>query len=382
MSELIQTRRGSGDFRWQLLTTVSALTLLAGLGVQAAKAADDADRPTVWIELGGQLERASSFSDPFVPNFLSKNADNPGFAPISLVGAQHTPRYAKGAEGKITFQPENSDWVFSAGIRYGRANGNKHIHQQTPGKPLPPSALVNSIPGWENPPIKLFSDLKSRNSETHTVLDFQAGKDVGLGGLGQGGSSTVSLGVRYAQFSSSTDVQLKGRSDIFVGQTDVGGGFMFDGVKYWFAYTGISHSERSFRGVGPSLSWDGSAALAGDSDTGEVTFDWGLKGALLFGRQKAQIDHQTTSQRYYGAKNPTYQVIYARHPVASRSRSITVPNIGGFAGLSMRYTTVKFSMGYRGDIFIGASDIGIDARNSANRSFHGPFATISIGLGG
>jgi hypothetical protein len=32
--------------------------------------------------------------------------------------------------------------------------------------------------------------------------------------------------------------------------------------------------------------------------------------------------------------------------------------------------------------FLGAMDGGIDARKTYDRNFHGPFATISIGLGG
>ncbi len=41
------------------------------------------------------------------------------------------------------------------------------------------------------------------------VLDFQAGKDVGLGLFGARGSSIVSLGVRFAQFTSTSNVMLK-----------------------------------------------------------------------------------------------------------------------------------------------------------------------------
>ena len=66
----------------------------------------------------------------------------------------------------------------------------------------------------------------------------------------------------------------------------------------------------------------------------------------------------------------------------ARSRSVVVPNVGGFAGISVRYSDAKLSLGYRGDFFFGAMDGGIDARDARNRSFHGPFATVSIGLGG
>jgi hypothetical protein len=66
----------------------------------------------------------------------------------------------------------------------------------------------------------------------------------------------------------------------------------------------------------------------------------------------------------------------------ARSRSVVVPNIGGFAGLSFIYDAAKLTLGYRADFFFGAMDTGIDARKTSDVGFHGPFTTISIGLGG
>jgi hypothetical protein len=57
-----------------------------------------------------------------------------------------------------------------------------------------------------------------------------------------------------------------------------------------------------------------------------------------------------------------------------------VPNVGGFAGLSVRRANAKVSFGYRADFFFGAMDAGIDARHTEDMSFHGPFAKISVGL--
>jgi hypothetical protein len=59
-----------------------------------------------------------------------------------------------------------------------------------------------------------------------------------------------------------------------------------------------------------------------------------------------------------------------------------VPNIGAFAGLSFRYAAAKVSFGYKADFFFNAMDGGIDTAKSYDRNFYGPFATISIGLGG
>jgi hypothetical protein len=50
--------------------------------------------------------------------------------------------------------------------------------------------------------------------------------------------------------------------------------------------------------------------------------------------------------------------------------------------VSFRYSGAKVSFGYRGEIFFNAMDDGFDTARSADRSFHGPFATLSIGLGG
>ena len=52
-----------------------------------------------------------------------------------------------------------------------------------------------------------------------------------------------------------------------------------------------------------------------------------------------------------------------------------------FCGLSFRYANAKM-MGYRADFFFGAMDGGIDTGKSGNIGFYGPFAAISVGLGG
>ena len=58
-----------------------------------------------------------------------------------------------------------------------------------------------------------------------------------------------------------------------------------------------------------------------------------------------------------------------------------MPNLGGFVGVSFRLADAKVSFGYRGDFFIGAIDGGLDVQKSYNRSFYGPFANFSIGMG-
>lgn len=152
-------------------------------------------------------------------------------------------------------------------------------------------------------------------------------------------------------------------------------------------YQTNASNRRSFHGVGPSLSWNGDVPAIGDED-GAITFDRGVKGALLFGRQKASGSNDRQAYHYVGASksaNPPPGVTLLYNPPAlphDRSRSVTVPNVGFLAGMSFRYPGAKVGFGYRADMFFGAMDVGFDQRHTENRNFYGPFATISIGLGG
>ncbi len=59
-----------------------------------------------------------------------------------------------------------------------------------------------------------------------------------------------------------------------------------------------------------------------------------------------------------------------------------MPNLGGFAGISFIFQSAKVSLGYRADFFFGAMDGGIDTAKNENVGFYGPFASVSVGLGG
>ena len=133
---------------------------------------------------------------------------------------------------------------------------------------------------------------------------------------------------------------------------------------------------RSFTGAGPSVSWNEAVPLMGSADDG-VTFDWGANAAVLVGRQKAHLSlHTSNSHGKY--THPTILTHSTFTP--DRDRTVIVPNLGGFAGVSWRLPAGKVSIGYRADFFFGAMDGGIDTRKSEDEKFYGPFATISIGL--
>jgi len=388
MSELITTSTHTNT-RFQLLVTVSALALFAATAPQTAMA-EDSNRPTVWIELGGQLERMTNGREVFAPPFLGE-FDPAVFEPV--LPLQRPSRFSNGAEGKISFRPNDADWVFSASLRYGRSNGRKEASQRLPATKFPFHLITGElVEGYASPPLHL--NAKTENTERHLVVDFQAGKDVGLGLFAGHGASLLSLGMRFAQFTSGNKTTIDGVPDFTVIGDDVKYGGVF---KSHHRFAGNTDIESSFHGIGPSLSWDSSARILGRGDDSEVTFDWGINGAVLFGRQKVTGERNITGSHY---KSMQYFPNFKYHPskqaiqysgVASsyhhpnrinRSRSVIVPNIGGFAGLSYRYSNAKLSLGYRADFFFGAMDGGIDTRKTTDRNFYGPFAAISVGLGG
>jgi iron complex outermembrane receptor protein len=367
MSEFMNATVHGRNIRRNLLASVSASVLLVSIGCigKADAASDESGQPTVWIELGGQLEQFGSTEEPFSSPFLLK--PRPAFEAVNPLDVEKPPRYAVGGEAKVTFEPAGTDWVFSAAVRYGRSTGHKAVTQQTVYPTLGGPAGI--IPYFDN-----YATTKVTHDESHAVVDFKVGKDVGLGIFGRDSISIFSLGVRYAQFASMTSVNVRERPDLHVNSNPY--------IKYFHSYGLTGHSARNFRGAGPSLSWEGSIPFAGKPETTEFTLDLGVNGAILFGRQKAFINHHT-SGRYVEVLFSHQAIPYENSaPPRNSAHSVTVPNLGGLAGVSVKFPNAKVSLGYRADFFFGAVDGGIDARVTKTLGFNGPFATLSIGLGG
>jgi iron complex outermembrane receptor protein len=385
MSELIQTRDNRATIRWKLLTSVSAFALTVS-SISIAQAADS-DHPLIWVELGGELNQLGAPEEQFAPPFIFE-LPRPSAQTVSPLSVAHPPRFGFGEDAKITFQPEGSEWIFSAAVRYGRSVSHQHLRQQSPF-PTHATAEGTSCATCTQPKYRRalqFMDTAAQHSETHAILDFQAGKDVGLGMFGGHTSSAVSLGVRFAQFRERSNIAFKSDPDAKVDIKYTNGLRFRTGATY-HSNSANETAGRSFRGVGPSISWSNSSPIAGNPQDGEIDVDWGANAALLFGRQRAKVHHQTTSRyhhgKYYYSSTPNYRTTLYRHtpPDKVRSRNVTVPNVGGFAGLSYRYADAKLSFGYKADFFFGAIDGGIDAAKKENRGFYGPYASISIGLG-
>jgi hypothetical protein len=406
MSELIQKNDNRATIRWKLLTGVSALALIAS---SPAMAGDD--HPLIWIELGADADAINGTGSSFTAPFLEQTPTPGPFTNGSPVELQKPPRFTFGGEGSITFQPEDSNWVFSAGIRYGRSSNRRDVHHQTQVSKTFYNPLyqlqkleASKYPSYFHTPTapktatkyaQQFAQTTVKHSEQHLVLDFQAGKDFGLGMFGHDGTSVLSAGVRVARFDANSEVSIRAKPSVEF--YDVTFAIFHIPATKWSTYYLHGQAERSFNGIGPSLSWSASAPLAGNVQDGQLSLDWGVNGAILFGRQKAKVSHQTTRKDLYakykthvptsvypnrGYVSTHYFVHYKNQPPSqNRSRNVTVPNLGANIGISYRIEDAKLSLGYRADYFFGAMDTGIDKAKKTTLGFNGLYASISVGIG-
>jgi hypothetical protein len=392
MSELIENKKNEARFRWQLLATASAISLL---GYTAQAAARDGE-PQVWIELGGQLTRLDISQETYSPGIM--NGRPSMFAPST--NYEELPHQSIDATGNLSFRPSGSDWSFSAGVRYGRSVRKVDKSQQTSPKPHyatlvtgPSSSLVLPFL-YHGPLAHKFASTQMESRESHLIVDFQVGRDVGLGLFG--GMSQLNLGVRFAQFDNKSNIALASDPDwhlrykylspfwisLFPKLADVK---PWGGEGYHNHY-GNLQAHRSFHGIGPSLSWKGSSPFVGNREDGELLFDYGATVAVLFGRQRATVSHETRQNYHpetmvYGQRGQHISQVTTA-TAHTRSRNVVSPNVGAMAGVTYRIQNFRISAGYRADFFFNAMDGGNDARRSEKIGNYGPFATISFGLGG
>ena len=404
MTDLLDIRHDSPRLR--LLTTVSLMALAATLyGTRQVAAQQPDSDPKLWVSLGWHTDSVYDSNDSFALPASGL------IAPEGLTGPLEQGlnlSRENGVDGKLTFQPHGTDWVLSASVQYGRSHGKGSFSQT---KALPTTSFVTfhtTIPTYPFPyhrtltkPLKQSTrsiNGETVSAETHLLLDFEAGKDVGLGLFGQGGTSTIGAGVRFAQFTSALNTAE------FHAKT----GFHFGHFQYtiptiapfpsgiqivpwykegyqqmWQSLAGSSQSTHDFTGAGPSVYWDVSTPLIGNPERGgQLLLDWGVNAAILFGKQKNTAQHQTSgNNNCYGrhCSGPTVRYQTAGHTTSTRR--VTVPNVGGFMGVSYRVQDFRFSAGYRGDYFFNAISTSFAGAKSEDRAFFGPFAKVSVAIG-
>ena len=97
MSELINIHDSRTTIRWKLLTSASALALTASVSSAICRKAEDADRPLIWIELGGQMENVSGQGEVFAPAFLAVNPNSSVLWRRDAVGGAEAARHSASA---------------------------------------------------------------------------------------------------------------------------------------------------------------------------------------------------------------------------------------------------------------------------------------------
>ena len=405
MSEAMNRR--SKASRFYLLTTVSSIALISPVfGIGPALAAGQ--ESGVWVEMGASSDRVNDSNSDFA--FPIGGLIPPDGLTGPLTGALNLSRSAS-ENGKLTFRPGESDWVFSAAVTYGRSQGKSRLNQQ---QPLPSTTFVTfhtTIPTYPFPYHKTHIKhvhasgnsltATSSNTESHFVIDFSAGKDVGLGLFGRDSTSVFSAGVRYANFTTKLNMpQIRGVTDVHftevnhtiptfaffrsIGVTEIVPWYHTSRSQIWHDVNGSGKSSHNFSGLGPSISWEASVPLIGNKDHGgEFLLDWGVNAAVLFGKQKNKVEHRSSSSyNCYGKICGAAYKLYAPQSGAARtSKNVTVPNLGGFAGVSYSVSNFKASFGYKADYFFRAIDTGVAGQHAVTRSFQGPFASITVGIG-
>jgi outer membrane receptor protein involved in Fe transport len=357
-------------------------------------------RPQLWLQLGGNFNAMMSNSvvgyDPTsasAPNFPNGGGPTPSW-PSTLPTPKQLekmPNMGFDWEGSATIQPLDSDWKLKAGIRYGRSSRNKQYHKSayagtkvhvTEGAQTIPCTFVGSYYGpsylaaCQHGQVKEFVNSSNISNETHMMLDFTLGKDVGLG--------TVGGGIRIAQFTEESKVAIGAGPNYNL--------YISAFQKYHDTYQFASDEKRSFRGAGPEATWDANQVLWGVDDGAQLTLDWGINASVLFGEQKVALNHTATHCRHTGLGLNAFcdgtgvgstgdTQIHEPPENIDRSTGVTVPNIGGYLGASMRYHNSKISFGYRADTFFGAMDGGQETAKDSNRGFYGPYMNVTIGLG-
>lgn len=306
-----------------LLCSVSALALFAALGWARRAEASEIAGGAWSVELDGRYDiDATGRSQNFTPS--------PGI-PDSAIDT----RNGHDTGGKITFQPTGSPFSYAMSIRYGRTqNASRSFADSHPTS------------------FGTYNQAVDENQHiSHTTVDFEVGKDVGIGLFGSG-TTTVGGGLRYAHFDAVT----RGNFSTSSKYTHRAGQFKV---------------ERRSNLLGPRLFARTTSPLPGS--LGEQGFSLGLgAGAgVLFGRQSTKNELDLTS----GTAGPFAEF--------SRSKQVTVPTLDASAQVnwSIPQSPLTLSAGYRYDGAYHVLDGGSAAsRNEINSVQHGPFLGLTLKL--
>jgi len=340
------------------------------------------------IEVAGQVQRQDAPYESLAPGFASAFSQT-----LDPTHTQHRDLdWGDGREVRVTYKPAGSVWSMMADVRYGRTNsGTSRLHTtEAAGPPVCMVSPQGPFGGVCDPNndkyISYFtqtgtnwSDSSAQEREDHAMADFVIGHDLGIGAM-PAGKSTVTAGLRYAQFRSHTAAILDGVPDLT----------LFNPFAYGPAtfthYRADIDAEREFKGSGPALSWDGGWRVWGDDQVGRVDVDGSVSGGVLFGRQTTNIAGTQGSSyisnkygNFFGGVLPPL----ATTPInIARSSSVTAPFVDLSLGLSYEIERIKVGAGYRWERYYNVLDAGYAEHKDYDRTLDGPYFKIAVGFGG
>jgi len=337
------------------------------------------------VELSGQVQRQDAPAQRAAPAGFQSFSET-----ISPSARQDNDLdWGDGRQIRLTYQPDSSQWSVTGAVRYGRANKNNpqlHLKEGAtvcgvpadhplaffcdPASPYYNSRLVAKSPDW--------SDSTIREKEEHTVADFEVGKDVGLGMLGDS-HSTFSAGLRYASFDSTTQATMDGIPDWYLPE-----GWALMSVSRHH-YRASVDAEREFKGAGPTLSWDAAQRLLGSKEAGHLDLEWALTGGVLFGKQNTNVTGVEAEDYLNGKYSNVYrlpQLVDTPINIAPRSKDVTAPVLELGLGLAYEVGRVKVGAGYKWERYFNVLDVGYDEHKDGDRTMDGPYFKVSVGFGG
>lgn len=321
--------------RRYLLGTASGAALIGGAPLAHADTTID----HIYIDAGGQYSFQNGRTAlPEIFDFFNGQ---------SSIGLKN------GWDGRGDIALQSGNWYLTLSADFGRSGvskgGGAFVSNYYP-KYFHRTAFSTTHDHVDSPGAK--------HEESHMVVDFTLGKDVGLGMFGLDGSSIVSLGVRYNHFvgRTRTNIHYSTQVNYFYSTGATNG-------TYYTSHT-LRKVNQQFVGWGPVVTWKGKAPLEPD-----FAFSWGLTAAAVIGGRS----FETTTSHFDGTV--TRDIV--------RHREIISPQLGGYVGLVWQApdSPLDITVGYRGDAYFNIVDKGgFIPGKYADRIIHGPYAQIGFQL--
>jgi hypothetical protein len=300
-------------------------------GAQAQGVEQGKPTLTVWAEGALFLTARDTYNIPTLPGLTTPFT---AFSPRS------------GYEGAVGFDfrwAADRAWHFVFDIRYGRS--------KTASRNSASSSTNIIFSGFTITSILNQTSTQATQREQHLVVDFMAGRDLGIGGS----AGQVQFGVRVADLYAAANAL---RDDRTTTTTTFYSSIVFTSTTATSTY---ATWKSRFFGAGPRVAIVGSVPIAGF-----WSFDYGGGIAALIGRRTFDISVASSAGSNYAANFRSTAFVFN----ADMSMALSYlfkPNL-------------KVSSGVRGDYYNSALttyNVNTGALQNISRLFWGPFVRLT-----